>query len=67
MKPGSGKAGVSLLAWSMSRADRDKRIREDVIEKIKKKIPADQKKAKKFITNCNYIGYVKIEGNDHVS
>jgi transposase len=53
-----------IITWSKSRADRDKRTREDVIEKIKKKIAADKKKAKKLITNRNYKKYVKIEGDD---
>ena len=35
-----------------------------MIEKIKKKIAADKKKAKKLITNRNYKKYVKIEGKD---
>ena len=53
-----------IITWSKSRADRDKKTREDVIEKIKKKIAADKKKAKKLITNRNYKKYVKIEGKD---
>jgi transposase len=53
-----------IITWSKSRADRDKRTREDIIEKIKKKIVADKKKAKKLITNRNYKKYVKIQGDD---
>ncbi len=53
-----------IITWSKSRAERDRKTREDVIEKIKKKIAADKKKAKKLITNRNYKKYVKIEGND---
>lgn len=53
-----------IITWSKSRADRDKKTREDVIEKIKKKIAADKKKAKKLITNRNYKKYVKIKGDD---
>jgi transposase len=53
-----------IITWSKSRAERDKKTREDVIEKIKKKIAADKKKAKKLITNRNYKKYVTIEGND---
>ncbi|MBA7530544.1 IS1634 family transposase ISCsa8 [subsurface metagenome] len=53
-----------IITWSKSRADRDRKTREDVIEKIKKKIAADKKKAKKLITNRNYKKYVKIEGKD---
>ena len=53
-----------IITWSKSRAERDKKTREDVIEKIKKKIAADKKKAKKLITNRNYKKYVKIEGED---
>jgi len=53
-----------IITWSKSRAERDKKTREDVIEKIKKKIAADKKKAKKLITNRNYKKYVKIEGKD---
>jgi len=53
-----------IITWSKSRAERDRKTREDVIEKIKKKIAADKKKAKKLITNRNYKKYVKIAGND---
>jgi transposase len=53
-----------IITWSRSRADRDKKAREDIIEKIKKKIAADKKKAKKLITNRNYKKYVKVEGKD---
>lgn len=53
-----------IITWSKSRADRDKKAREDIIEKIRKKIAADKKKAKKLITNRNYKKYVKIEGKD---
>ena len=53
-----------IITWSRSRAERDKKTRDDVIEKIKKKIAADKKKAKKLITNRNYKKYVKIEGKD---
>ncbi len=53
-----------IITWSKSRADRDKKTREDVIEKIKKKIAADKKKAKKLITNRSYKKYVKIKGDD---
>jgi transposase len=53
-----------IITWSKSRAERDKKTREDVIEKIRKKIAADKKKAKKLITNRNYKKYIKIEGRD---
>ncbi len=53
-----------IITWSKSRADRDKKAREDIIEKIKKKIAADKKKARKLITNRNYKKYVKVEGKD---
>ena len=53
-----------IITWSKSRAERDRKTREDVIEKIKKKIAANKKKAKKLITNRNYKKYVKIEGKD---
>jgi transposase len=41
-----------IITWSKSRAERDRKTREDVIEKIKKKIAADKKKAKKLISAC---------------
>jgi transposase len=53
-----------IITWSKSRAERDKKTREDVVEKIRKKIAADKKKAKKLITNRNYKKYIKIEGMD---
>lgn len=53
-----------IITWSKSRAERDRKAREDILEKIRQKIASDKKQAKKLITNRNYKKYVKIEGKD---
>jgi len=54
-----------IITWSAARADRDRKAREDILEKIRKKLAADKKLTKKFITNRNYKKYLKIQGKNH--
>jgi transposase len=54
-----------IITWSKSRYDRDRKAREDILEKITLKLAEEKKLTKKFITNRSYKKYLKIEGKDH--
>ena len=54
-----------IITWSKSRHERDVKAREDILEKIRLKLAAGKKLAKKFITNRNYKKYLKTQGKDH--
>ena len=54
-----------IITWSKSRAERDRKAREDILEKIRRKLATEKKLTKKFITNRNYKKFLKTEGNDH--
>lgn len=54
-----------IVTWSRSRAERDRKAREDILEKIRQKLAAEKKLTKKFITNRNYKKYLKAQGKDH--
>ena len=54
-----------IITWSKSRAERDRKTREDIIEKIRIRLAAEKKLAKNFITNRNYKKYLKTQGKDH--
>lgn len=54
-----------IITWSKSRSERDQKAREDILEKIRLKLAAEKKLAKKFITNRNYKKYLKTQGKDH--
>ena len=54
-----------IITWSKSRHERDGKAREDILEKIRLKLAAEKKLAKKFITNRNYKKYLKTQGKDH--
>jgi transposase len=47
-----------IIAWSQARADRDRKTREDILEKIKKKLKSPKADGKTFISNTNYCKYV---------
>jgi transposase len=53
-----------IITWSRVRADRDRKAREDILEKIRKKLATDKKLTKQFITNRNYKKYLKIQGKE---
>jgi transposase len=48
-----------LVSWSLSRAERDKKTRDDILTKIKKKLASNKTTTKKFISNSNYQKFVK--------
>jgi len=54
-----------IITWSKSRSDRDRKAREDILEKITQKLAEEKKLTKKFITNRSYKKYLRIEGKDH--
>lgn len=47
-----------IITWSRTRADRDKKAREDILDKIRKKLSKKKITAKDFITNKTYQRYV---------
>lgn len=53
-----------IITWSQSRAERDLKTRNDIIEKIQARLSGDKKLAKNFITNRNYKKYLKSQGKD---
>jgi len=54
-----------IITWSKSRSDRDRKAREDILEKITLKLAEEKKLTKNFITNRSYKKYLRIEGKDH--
>jgi len=50
-----------ILFWSAARAERDRKTREEILEKIRQKLSGKNVKAKDFITNENYKKYVHIQ------
>lgn len=46
-----------ILTWSKQRAERDKKAREDILEKIRKKL-AGRPSPKKFVTHSSYRKYL---------
>jgi len=49
-----------IITWSASRAERDSRAREDILNKIRKKLSCGKPVSKSFVTNSNYRKYVHI-------
>lgn len=47
-----------IITWSRARAERDKKAREDVLDKIRKKLSKKKITAKEFVTNKTYQRYV---------
>lgn len=47
-----------IITWSQARADRDRKTREDILEKIEKKLKSPKADVKTFISNTNYRKYV---------
>lgn len=54
-----------IITWSRDRADRDKKVREDIIAKIQKKLSTKKTTAKTFISNSNYLKFVKGVNEGH--
>lgn len=47
-----------IITWSRARADRDGKAREDILQKIRKKLSKKKITAKEFVTNTTYQRYV---------
>ena len=47
-----------IITWSRVRAERDRKAREDVMDKIRKKLSKKKITAKEFVTNTTYQKYV---------
>jgi transposase len=53
-----------IITWSRVRAERDRKSREDILDKIRKKLAKKKVAAKTFVTNKTYQRYVVgLEGN----
>lgn len=49
-----------LVTWSAERAERDGKVREDILRKIRKKLASKRKpSAKAFVSNSNYVFFLK--------
>jgi len=51
-----------IITWAKARADKDRKTREEVLEKIKKKLSSNKATAKHFITQKPFRKYVLIDG-----
>lgn len=47
-----------IITWSRARAERDVKAREDILQKIRKKLAKKKITAKEFVTNTTYQRYV---------
>lgn len=47
-----------IITWSRSRAERDAKAREDILNKIRKKLEKKKITSKEFVTNTTYKRYV---------
>jgi transposase len=50
-----------IVTWSKSRADRDRKTRDDILAKIREKLGKKTSRAKTFVTNSNYQKYLIIQ------
>ena len=49
-----------IVTWSRSRADRDRKTRDDILAKIREKLSKKSSRTKSFVTNRNYQKYLII-------
>lgn len=53
-----------IITWSRSRAERDRRTRDDIVEKINQKLAGSSSKGSRtFVTNANYRKYLNLPGD----
>jgi transposase len=50
-----------IVTWSKSRAERDRKTRDDILAKIREKLGKKNSRAKTFVTNSNYQKYLIIQ------
>jgi len=53
-----------IVTWSKSRAERDSKAREDILDKIRKKLSRKNVSDKDFVSNSNYKKYVCISSKN---
>jgi transposase len=53
-----------IITWSRSRAERDYRAREDILQKIQKKLSLAKNRTRNFVSNSNYKKYLLLGDND---
>jgi len=53
-----------IVTWSKSRAERDRKVREDILDKIRQKLSKKKLTDKDFVSNSNYKKYICINGKD---
>ena len=53
-----------IITWSKSRAERDHKTREDILDKIRVKLNKKNTKTKNFVTNQNYQKFLIIKDNE---
>lgn len=53
-----------IITWSKERAERDRKTRENILDKIRQKLSKKKLSNKEFVTNSNYKKYVCIDGKD---
>jgi len=53
-----------IITWSKVRAERDRKTRDDILDKIRKKLSKRKSKTNDFITNTNYKKYVRFNENN---
>jgi transposase len=51
-----------IITWSKTRAERDRKAREEVLDKIKTRLSSKKSLSKKFITNRSYKKYLTVTG-----
>lgn len=47
-----------IITWSQKRADRDRKTREDILDKITKKLTGKKNTSRDFVSNKNYLKYL---------
>jgi transposase len=50
-----------IITWSKSRAERDRKTREDILDKIREKLSRKTSRIKSFVTNRNYQKYLILQ------
>ena len=49
-----------IVTWSRKRAERDQKVRADIIAKIQKKLSSKQANSKTFVSNSNYKKFITL-------
>jgi transposase len=50
-----------IITWSKSRAERDRKTRDDILDKIREKLSKKTSRTKNFVTNRNYQKYLILQ------